>query len=1190
MFNKQSMTNIISDICRIISGNKGSAIEKGEEERLGQVLSQLIIGYAKKNPILSGFGGKYKPVAKKKNPVPISVPLMKREPYKPIPIPILPKFPTHPPSIKKFPYTKRITKERLEVLLRNIPPGFLSKAELALLLWVVSKNEEAIAFEDNERGTYKRKYFPDYVMETIPHLPWRLPPIRIAESIKDEVIQMLQNQMDNGNLETSTASYRSRIFTVQKPHGKGLRIVHDLQPLNAVSIQDAMLPPNVQEFAEAFTGHSIYGTMDLYWGYHHRIIHEASRPLTACQTLIGNVQLTTLPMGYTNSMQEFQRSTSHIIAHLSPDRALSFVDDIGLKGPKTRYNDLPIPGNPGIRRFVWEYAHSLYECMAVMKEAGATASGKKLVLATPKVTIVGYECDLDGIWPRHGIVTKILNWPIPRNLTEVRGFLGTIGVARNWIKNFAQIAKPITELTKQKAGEFCWTDSAQKAMEILKTKATQIAALKKLDIRMAKEASLTCEPGKYNEGRLILAVDSSMVAVGFVLYQVFRSNDSDLNPDATTTRNSKLIKFPLRYGSITLNQVESRYGQPKIELYGLFRALKALEHLIWGFNVLVEMDASFLKAMVNSPGLPNAAATRWISYIQLFDLEYKHISAEQHKVPDGLSRRAHTKEDSDNTELGEDYDQIGPFIDSSMHPIQYIPPPMQVKILQPKKADTHLIAAAKSFEQDYEPYLVAVTSGIAKRGEKAQDLQLHPHHVLDKEKPDYWNNIIEYLQTLKVPKGVKNRKSFIQTVRKYFIYKGFLWRRTKDLPRRVILDKKAQEELIREAHDESGHRGRNPTYWKLASFYFWPNMLAEVALHCRTCRACQLRSSYHPKVMINPTWVQTILRKFNLDLVDMGIKSKGYSYIVDIRDDLTGWLEARMLTTKTSEKVADFIWQDIICRFGCIPQITTDNGTEFQGAVSVLAKRYGVHIVRISPYNPVANGMIERGHRTWINSIWKLCGSKKEKWSNWFYSALWADRVTTRRSTGFSPYYLLYGRPHLFPFNIRDPTWYTIDWHDIKTTEELLAIRALQIRRLHMDRKEATKKNIESRVRAAKDYEIKNARRIISGKYGQGELVLIALKGPGIVRGSGLAKSMDTWAGPFEVVRRYQSGSYQLRELDGTIIKGSVPTSHLKPFYTKEAKTRQELLSPDEESSEDIHPFHRTDDEDLQDEDFQPEE
>ena len=127
----------------------------------------------------------------------------------------------------------------------------------------------------------------------------------------------------------------------------------------------------------------------------------------------------------------------------------------------------------------------------------------------------------------------------------------------------------------------------------------------------------------------------------------------------------------------------------------------------------------------------------------------------------------------------------------------------------------------------------------------------------------------------------------------------------------------------------------------------------------------------------------------------MGIESNGYQYIVDMRDDLTGWLEARMLSTKSSEKVAEFLWQDVICRFGCIPQITTDNGTEFQKAVSILARRHGITIIRISPYNPAANGMIERGHRTWINSIWKLCGSKKEKWSRWFYPALWVDRVTT---------------------------------------------------------------------------------------------------------------------------------------------------------------------------------------------------
>jgi hypothetical protein len=69
-----------------------------------------------------------------------------------------------------------------------------------------------------------------------------------------------------------------------------------------------------------------------------------------------------------------------------------------------------------------------------------------------------------------------------------------------------------------------------------------------------------------------------MIAVGFMLYQVFRSNDIDLNPalDSTTklARWPSLVKFPIHYSSIMLNSMESNYGQPKIELFGLFQALK----------------------------------------------------------------------------------------------------------------------------------------------------------------------------------------------------------------------------------------------------------------------------------------------------------------------------------------------------------------------------------------------------------------------------------------------------------------------------------------------------------------------------------------------------------------------------------------------------------------------------------------
>lgn len=205
--------------------------------------------------------------------------------------------------------------------------------------------------------------------------------------------------------------------------------------------------------------------------------------------------------------------------------------------------------------------------------AGVMASGPKLVAATPAVTIVGYECDLEGMKPHHGIVTKVLNWPTPHNTMSLRGFLGTIGVARNWIKNYVRITKPpmITDLTKGKQTDFEWTDEAQRTMEILKQKVSEVAALKKMDIGLAMQASMTCEKGKLNEGRVIIAVDTAKGAVGYVLYQVFHSNDTDLRPGGGLGQQlPTLKKYPLRYGSNTLNDIESSYSQPKLELYGLF--------------------------------------------------------------------------------------------------------------------------------------------------------------------------------------------------------------------------------------------------------------------------------------------------------------------------------------------------------------------------------------------------------------------------------------------------------------------------------------------------------------------------------------------------------------------------------------------------------------------------------------------
>jgi hypothetical protein len=110
--------------------------------------------------------------------------------------------------------------------------------------------------------------------------------------------------------EPSTAAYRSRWFCIVKKDGKSLRLVHNLQPLNVVTICDTSLPLFVEHLAESFAGYVVYGMMDLYSGYDQRVLHKNSRDLTTFGMPLGPHRLTTLPQGHANAVQVYQGDTA----------------------------------------------------------------------------------------------------------------------------------------------------------------------------------------------------------------------------------------------------------------------------------------------------------------------------------------------------------------------------------------------------------------------------------------------------------------------------------------------------------------------------------------------------------------------------------------------------------------------------------------------------------------------------------------------------------------------------------------------------------------------------------------------------------------------------------------------------------------------------------------------------------------
>src|SRR6201999_4631326 len=93
----------------------------------------------------------------------------------------------------------------------------------------------------------------------------------IPAGIRDEVCEIIKTKIESGTYEPSSSSYRSRWFTVLKKNGK-LRIVHDLQPLNAVTIRDAGVPPYMEQLAEAYGGRACYGLLDLFVGFDERTL------------------------------------------------------------------------------------------------------------------------------------------------------------------------------------------------------------------------------------------------------------------------------------------------------------------------------------------------------------------------------------------------------------------------------------------------------------------------------------------------------------------------------------------------------------------------------------------------------------------------------------------------------------------------------------------------------------------------------------------------------------------------------------------------------------------------------------------------------------------------------------------------------------------------------------------------------
>ena len=229
----------------------------------------------------------------------------------------------------------RLIEERIKDL---IVGDSLWPKERELFLEVLYNREKALAFDFTDIGKVKPDVAPPQIIKTVEHKAWQVPGFPIPKALHLVVVGMLRERLQNGVLEYCDGPYRNPWFLVRKKNGK-YRLVNAAMEINKHTVRDANLPPSVDEFSEEFAGCQMASMIDFFSGYDQIELDIKSRDLTGFQTPIGLLRMTTLPQGATNSVAQFVRIVTKILEDLIPEDCLPFLDDIGIKGPLSTYNN-----------------------------------------------------------------------------------------------------------------------------------------------------------------------------------------------------------------------------------------------------------------------------------------------------------------------------------------------------------------------------------------------------------------------------------------------------------------------------------------------------------------------------------------------------------------------------------------------------------------------------------------------------------------------------------------------------------------------------------------------------------------------------------------------------------------------------------------------------------------------------------
>jgi hypothetical protein len=282
--------------------------------------------------------------------------------------------------------------------------------------------------------------------------------------------------------------------------------------------------------------------------------------------------------------------------------------------------------------------------------------------------------------------------------------------------------------------------------------------------------------------------------------------------------------------------------------------------------------------------------------------------------------------------------------------------------------------------------------------------------------------------------------------------------------------------------------------------------------------------------------------KWGIDFIqDVPRTSDGFENIITAVDLATKFTIAKPVLNRGAATVANFIYEEICCRFGAPAEIVTDRAKSFLD--SVLAQYLAlleIHHLPSTPYTPRTNGACERMHRTLKDILTKLCAGDRLRWKFYLPQAVMALNARVSNATGFSPFYLCHGVDPVLPGDELPPL--PPRAFDLNDELDAAVYTERELAKLGQNRAAAMQRLKVQAAEMKRRYDLVNG--VGAERYRIGDVVKL--------KHHRQTKFQFAWYGPFYVDSYGPNGTYYLKQPDGKKLSHLVNHDYLAPFSVKD--------------------------------------